>query len=438
MRRADEALLARELADALDGRAEPTGEVAGLVSVLEAAAAGARLDVRAEETERALADARRAPAPPRRRMPAIAAAVALAVAAAAALVLAWPFGGPATRDVQAQALAALGGNDSVLELTERIAPGPAGGFTASTRTGWIDPSRGLSRWTQRTAAGRVVDETLDRRGAVTRYDPQTRSAVLSSSCRGLATGCATAVDPVAVYRRALLRVGGTAARTVTFRGRSAYRFSLPVTRLADATRIAQTVTIDARTLLPERIEWRSTSPAGGGRTIAVIGVSVTVMQRDLAPQDAFTLPLPPGTATRQLGPSGRPVRLVSVSRLSVARARAIRPALLWLGERDGRFPLTSIALYRYTGGDAALLRYGPLRVWNYGPVIPPALLGNVAVPVKQFPVGGRTARLYATRHGMFAVEADRLGGTVAVLAPARSSAAALSAVGRLRPMAAAG
>ncbi len=438
MRRADETLLARRLADALDGRAEPTGEVAGLISVLEAAAAEARLDVRAEETERALAAARPAPPAPRRRMPAFALAAALVVAAAAALVLAWPFGGPSTRDVQAQALAALGGNDSVLEVTERIVPGPAGGFTASTRTGWIDPSRGLSRWTQRTAAGRVVDETLDRRGAVTRYDPQTRSAVLTASCRGLATGCATAVDPIAVYRQALLRVGGTSARTVTFRRRSAYRFSLPVTRLADATRIAQIVTVDARTLLPERIVWRSTGASGGARTIAVIDVSVTVMGRDLAPLDAFILPLPPGTATRQLAPSGRPVRLVSVSRITLARARAMRPGLLWLGARDGRLPLASIALYRYTGGDAVLLRYGPLRVWNYGPVIPPALLSDLAVPVKQLPVGGRTARLYATANGVFAVETDRRGGTVAVLAPARRSGAALTAIGRLRPMAAAG
>jgi hypothetical protein len=85
-----------------------------------------------------------------------------------------------------------------------------------------------------------------------------------------------------------------------------------------------------------------------------------------------------------------------------------------------------------------LMRYGPLRVWNYGPVIPPALLGDLAVPVKQFPVGPRTARLYATTGGAFAVETDRPGGTVAILAPVRRSGAALSALARLRPMAGAG
>jgi hypothetical protein len=327
----------------------------------------------------------------------------------------------------------------VLEVTERVVPGPAGGFAASTRTGWIDPSRGLARWTQRTAVGRMVDETLDRRGAITRYDPATRSAVIAASCRGLATGCASAVDPIAVYRQALLRVGATSARTVTFHGRSAYRFSLPVTPLADATRIAQVVTIDARTLLPERIAWRATGASGQTRTMAVITVgAVTVLGRDLAPSDAFTLPLPRGTAVTQLAPSGRPVRLVSVSRITVAQARAVRPTLLWLGRRDRRFPLTAITRYRYNASVAVLLRYGPLQVWNYGPVIPPALLGDLTVPIKQFPLGARTARLYATTGGVFAVETDRAGGTVAILAPAGRGGAAFSALGRLRPMAGAG
>src|SRR4029077_2501774 len=139
----------------------------------------------------------------------------------------------------------------------------------------------------------------------------------------------------------------TSARTVTFHGRSAYRFSLPVTRLADASRVAQVVTIDARTLLPERIVWR----ASGGRTIATIDIrSVTAMGRDLAPFDAFALALPPGTAITQLAASGRAVRLLAASRISVARARALRPAPEWLGPRDGRFPLGQVTRYRYTGG----------------------------------------------------------------------------------------
>ncbi len=431
MRRSDDVTLARRLAEALDGRAQATGELEAIVRVLEAAAAEARFGVAADETERALAAARPRPRRARRRWPVAAAATAVAVLAAA-LVLISPFSSPSTTDVQAQALAALGGRSSVLEVVERIAPGPGGGFAASVRTGWLDPSRGLARWTQTLASGEIVDQTLVEHGRVTRYDPATHSAVVAASCTALATGCATAVDPIAVYRGALLRVAATTARTVTFRGRSAYRFSLPVTRLADATRVAQVVTLDARTLLPERIVWQ----AGGRRTIAAIDIrSVMVLRRDLAPSDAFSLALPPRTAITQLAASGQPVRLLATSRISIARARSLRPAPDWLGPHDGRFPLGPITRFRYTGGDAVMIRYGRLRVWSYGRVVPPALLANLAVPVKQFPIGARTARLYATANGMFAVEIDRPGGTVVVVAPARRSTAAINALRRLRPMA---
>src|SRR6185437_4229639 len=97
----------------------------------------------------------------------------------------------------------------VLEVVERIRPGPAGGFAASTRTGWIDPTRGRAVWTQTTGAGIVVDRTLVQRGRITRYDQATNSAVVARSCAALATGCASAVDPIAVYRRVLTRFAAT-------------------------------------------------------------------------------------------------------------------------------------------------------------------------------------------------------------------------------------
>jgi hypothetical protein len=435
MRRADEAALARRLADALDGRSRATGELAAIVSVLEAAAAEARIEILGDETERALASARPAPRAHPARRPAALAAVAFVVIAASAVVLAWPFGGAGTRDVQAQALAAIGGRSTVLRVVERIVPGPAGGFAASTRSGWIDPTRGLARWTQRTASGVVVDETLDRHGRIIRYAPAAHSAVVASSCRALATGCAAAVDPIAVYRGALLRAPATSARTVRFRGRSAYRFSLPVTELADGTRVVQVVTLDAHTLLPERIEWRAATASGSARTFAVVDIrAVAVYPRGAAPPDAFTLTVPGGTAVRQLAPSGGPVRLRSVTPLPLAGAQALRPPLLWLGRRYGRYPLTGITRFRYTGGDAVLLRYGPIEVWNYGPVIPPRLLQDLAVPVKQFPIGPRTGRLYATVSGRIAIEVDRAGGTVAVTASGRAPEPPIAAVGRLRPI----
>ncbi len=434
MRRDDDRALARMLADVLDGGEPPTGELRAIVQVLEAAAAEARLDVPAEETEQALRTARPEPRSQRRLWPAAAVAVAVVVVAGA-LLLAGPFGSGPTADVQAQALAALGGRNSVLEVVERITPGPGGGFAPSTRTGWIDPTRGRAVWVQRTAAGIVVDRTLVERGRITRYDPATHTAVVAPSCAALATGCATAVDPIAVYRRALTRFAATETARVTFHGRPAYRFALPLQRLADAARVAQVVTVDARTLLPERIEWRVRRPGGHAQTAAMIDIrEARVTPRELAPQAAFGLTLPPGTAVTELQASGRPLHLTGVRRLTVAQARAVRPAVDWLGPRFAGHRLGAIELLRYGDGTAVRLRYGPLVVWNYGPVIPPPLLGTVGVPVKQFPVGARTARLYETVSGGIALEVDRPGGTVAVTATGSGQEPSFAAAGRLRPI----
>lgn len=434
MPRSDDVMLARRLAEALDGRAQPTGELEAIVRVLEAAAAEARFGVSADETERALAAARPRPRRARRLWP-VAAAAAAAAVLAVALVLASPFSSPSTVDVQAEALAALGGPGAVLEVVEQITPGPAGGFAASTRTGWIDGARGRAAWTQRTAAGTVVDETLLERGRITRYDPATQTAVVARTCAALTTGCATAVDPIAVYRQALLRASAASAHSVTFAGRSAYRFSLPVQRLPDAARVAQIVTVDARTLLPERIAWRVREPSGPERTAAVIDIAnVTVVARDMAPDTAFTLPLAPGTTVTQLAAPGRPVRLIATRPLTLAEARALRPRIDWLGPRFAGHAPDAITLFRYNSGVAVRMRYGLLVLWNYGAVVPPRLLANLLVPVKQIPVGPGTARLFSTAVGAFAAEIDRRGGTAVLIAPPRTAAPVMNAIGRLRPM----
>jgi len=118
----------------------------------------------------------------------------------------------------------------------------------------------------------------------------------------------------------------------------------------------------------------------------------------------------------------------------LAQARALRPAIDWLGPRFAGHRLGAIELLRYGDGTAVRLRYGPLFVWNYGPVIPPPLLGTVGVPVKQFPVGSRTARLYETASGGIALEADRPGGTVAVTAAGPGPVPSFTSVARLRPI----
>ena len=434
MRHDDDRALARMLADALDGGEPPTDEVRAIVQVLEAATAQARLEVPAQETEQALRAARPAPRARRRVWPAVAVAVTV-VAAAGALLLGGPFDSGPAADVQAQALAALGGPGSVLEVVERIAPGPAGGFAPSTRTGWIDSTRGRAAWVQRAADGVVLDRTVVERGRITRYDPATHTAVVAPSCAALATGCATAVDPIAVYRRALTRLAATKTQSVTFRGRPAYRFTLPMQLLPDAARVAQVVTVDAHTLLPERIEWRVRRPGGRPRAAAVIDIQkAAVTPRELAPQDAFGVVLPPGTAVTELQAQGGPVRLTGLRRLTLAQARAVRPAIDWLGPRFAGHPLAAIELLHYGAGTAVRLRYGPLLVWNYGSVIPPPLLGTAGVPVKQFPVGSRTGRLYETAPGRIALETDRPGGTVAVTATGRRAVPSFAAIGRLRPI----
>jgi hypothetical protein len=210
---------------------------------------------------------------------------------------------------------------------------------------------------------------------------------------------------------------------------------LPVQRLPDAVRIAQVVTVDARTLLPERIEWREQPVGGPARTAAVIDIlHVRVVARGLEPGDAFTLALPPGTAITQLAAAGRPVRLLETRPLTRAEARAFRPRLDWLGPRYSGLTLDAITLYRYNAGVAVRMRYGPLILWNYGRVVPPQLLANLLVPVKQLPIGRHTARFYSTAGGAFAAELDRRGGTAVLIAPAFSKVSLFTAVGRLRPM----
>ncbi|MEP6641536.1 MAG: hypothetical protein ABJB93_06465, partial [Gaiellales bacterium] len=338
-------------------------------------------------------------------------------------------------NVQARALDALGGRGAVLEVSERIVPGPGGGFSPSTRTGWIDAARGEARWTQRTVAGTVVDETLVERSRITRYDPVTGTAVIAGSCAALATGCASAVDPLTVYRQALERVSATAATPVTFARRTAYRFSLPVQELADGVRIAQVVTVDARTLLPERIEWRERRPGDHLHTAAVIDIrDAGAVARDQVSPDEFLLTLPPKTVVTQLAAPGRPVRLLGTRRLRLSEARAFSPPLYWLGPRAAGHPLGAITLYRYNAGVAVRLRYGPLQVWDYGPVVPPPLLGNRLVPVKQIVIGAHSARVYSTVGGQLALESDRPGGTAALIGPAFTKLFFFDAIGGLRPL----
>src|SRR6476646_2128293 len=285
MPRGDDRDAARRLAAVLDGAEPGDADLATVARVLRDAATAARLDVPDDELERALERAR-PPAPqdraPRSRLRVAGVTLAIAAVLAVAIVLALPFtSAPVTVDVQARALAALGGRGTVLSVAEVVRPGPGRSFPASLRTGWIDVGGGRQRWTQ-TVGGTVVAETLVQGGRITRYDPESGSAVVAASCAALASGCAEGVDPVAFYRRALAASGPLRSSARDVGGRRVFRVVLPVQTLADRVRIVQVATIDAVTYLPRRIERRQVLTGGRERTFADIVV------RDIARTDVRT------------------------------------------------------------------------------------------------------------------------------------------------------
>src|SRR5438874_2525853 len=143
-----------ELRDELTRAGASEREAAELAALLVRAAEPARFDVPADEIERALERIR----PVRRplRLPRVAVAAALALALALlALVLFLP---SRQQSVQARALGAFGGDDTVLHMRESIFTRIAA-VSQSDREVWLDPSRGRARWTQ-TAGGEIVADTF--------------------------------------------------------------------------------------------------------------------------------------------------------------------------------------------------------------------------------------------------------------------------------------
>jgi len=424
--RADEREAARRLAAVLDGAEPGDAELAATVRVLRDAAAVARFDLSETDVEHALERARPAgvaPPPSRSRLRVAGALVAAAAVLAAAILLVLPFtSGPVDVDVQARALAALGGRGEVLGVSEIVRPGAGAGFPVSKRTGWIDPAGDRQRWTQ-TVGGTVVAETLVDHGRVTRYDPASGRAVVAASCAALASGCAESEDPIAFYREALASAGPLRTHARTEGGRRVYRITLPVERLADSTRIVQVATLDATTFLPLRIEWRELEAGRPARTFATIAVgSILRVHADEITPGVLDLNLPPGTPTTQLTAPGQPVQLLGVRRVTLAKARTLEPHPWWLGRRFQGSRASDVAVVRYTGGTAVRVRYGRTTVWTYGRVVPPPLLG-ARVPLKTLPMNGGVARFYAARSGRLLIgERSVRGGTVAVTTPGNDEA----------------
>jgi hypothetical protein len=434
MSRLDDREAARRLAAVLEGADPGDADLATVARVLRDAAAAARFDVAGAEIEEALERARpRSARAQRSRLRIVAVGLTAALVLAVALVLALPFtSAPVDVDVQARALAALGGHGQVLSFSEVVRPGPGESFPTSVRTGWIVVDGGRQHWTQ-SVDGTIVAETLVDHGRVTRYDPVAGTAVIATSCAALASGCAESVDPIVFYRRALAAAGPLTAPAETVDGHRVFRVVLPVQRLADAVRIVQVATIDAKTYLPRRIEWREVAAGGHAHTFAEIVIrDVTRQQVDTVAPGLLDLELPAGTKTTQLAPPGIPVRLIGRKRLTLAEARALEPPPWWLGRTYNRHRLTDIVLLRYTGGTAVRMRYGPTTLWTYGRVIPPSLLG-ARVPGKAIPLsGGAIGRFYSTPGGVLIGERSIASGTVAVEAPENTST--YTALGEVRPL----
>jgi hypothetical protein len=425
---------ARRLARVLDGEEQGDGETAALAALLERAAESARFDVPHEALERALAGSR-PPAAERRWRPtarlglALAGVAAVAVAVAIALVLTSPFG---KLDVAAEASAALSQDDAVLSVVERVVPAQPGTFRESTRTGWLDLERGRARWTQEVF-GRVVAETLVEPGSVRHYLPEQDAVISGPSCSAFPGGCADVVDPIAFYRDALAVAPEPAVTETTFGGSKAYRIVLPVQELPDGARIEQVVTVSAGTYLPRRIVWQDVAADGSARPFATIEIdSLRLVPRADVPAGAFALTVPPDT---RVVPRNNAGEIEGERALTLEQARAIEPALYWLGPEYRRANLEAIDEVHLEGGGVAYrLRYGNVVVWNYTDAVPPEIAAGQTGPAKVVPLDEGTARFTFPPGGPLIGELEGPDRSVAVVAPESTKLDLFGALDRLEPL----
>jgi hypothetical protein len=428
---ADERRAAEQLALALDGDPGAADEARELALLLSGAAGAARIDIPGEEVERALAGTR-LPRPGtertrRRARPLAAAAVAVAVVAALALPL---LRSSPTVDVQARAAGAID-RRAVIHVVSRITS-PTGVLPSGGLTTWIDHGGGRERvrLTRTDDHGIPLVDVLSTPGRYLRYQVRTRTAVTGPSCRVVASGCAELLDPVELYRQALLRNGIGNARKVTTGDGQVYRFALPLPGSVGRPGIHQVVSLDAETFLPRTIEWRDSTG-----TVAVISVAlVEQLAPDALPAGVFRLPLAADTHVRQVDASGAEVRLLDHGRITLAALRSSSITTAWLGEVAGGWRLQRIDVFKYTAGIAVRYRYGDATVWTYDQVVPPVLRAGHLSPVKILEDGRSPVHFYQTDGGGAVAERDLRDVTVAVVAPALTKIDVLQLISRARPL----
>ena len=357
-----------ELREELTRAGASEHEAMELAALLERAAAPARFEVSRAEVESALERAR--PFRTWRRLPRFALATGAVAAAALLLILVLP---SRQESVQARALDALGGGNTVLHLHEEVFARLPGVSGTTTRDVWFDATGGRARWMDFDEGGGVISETLVTPTRFDRVLPNARVHLYGTSCRAIAAGCAEVEDPVARYQEVLRRSSVHPVRT-TFGGRSTYRFELPLQPGLD-----QLVYVDVETLLPRTIVWRERD--AGGRMHVVSTISITDVERvdrDDAPSAVFARPT--GGRLVEVVPAGRLFGVVKIAR---ARARGA----YWLGPEGVR----SFVLRRYARGTATIVRYPEFEIWTYRRAVPPELLASRLREPKTVDVGGRPA-----------------------------------------------
>ncbi len=427
---ADERRAAEQLALALDGDPGAADEARELALLLSGAAGAARIDIPGDEIERALAGTRlRRPGAKctRRRAWPLAAAAAVAVVAALALPL---LRSSPTVDVEARAAGAID-RRAVIHVVSRVTS-PTGVLPSGGLTTWIDHGGGRERvrLTRTDADGIPLVDVLSTPGQYLRYQVRTRTAVTGPSCRVVASGCAELLDPVELYRQALLRNGIGNARKVTTGDGPVYRFSLPLPGSAGRPGIHQVVSLDAETFLPRTIEWRDRTG-----TVAVISVAlVEQLAPDALPAGVFRLPLAADTHVRQVDASGAEVRLLDHGRITLAGLRSSNIATAWLGQEADGWRLQRIDVFEYTAGIAVRYRYGDATLWTYDQVVPPVLRAGHLSPVKILEDGPSPVHFYQTAAGGAVAERDLRDVTVAVVAPALTKIDVLQLISRARPL----
>jgi hypothetical protein len=127
----------------------------------------------------------------------------------------------------------------------------------------------------------------------------------------------------------------------------------------------------------------------------------------------------------QLTSRGERVRVLSIRPASVHRGDR------WLGPRYGGYPARADEV-RLTGGSALRIRYGPLVVWNYTTVVPPAVLQLRGAPAKVFQIPGGIVHASFAAGGGVVADASFADGNTAIVSHEGDKIDTIRAVQQLR------